>query len=103
MNDKIKEISTWLLNQGIGIAQEVLDEKLQEAYKQGQIDTYYEIADATLDNILYNTMRDINIRKKKLYENNFYKTPSEEDIIQMRAYDYLTENLSKIIKIYREN
>ena len=33
--DKIRENSMWLENQGIGIAQEILDEKLQEAYKQG--------------------------------------------------------------------
>jgi len=101
MTDKIKEISIWLFNQGIGIAQEVLDEKLQEAYKQGQIDTYHEQVEATLDNILVNTMHNINLKKKELYENNFYKTPSEEDVIQMRAYEYLTENLSEIVKKYR--
>jgi len=101
MTDKIKEISIWLFNQGVGIAQEVLDEKLQEAYKQGQIDTYHEQVEATLDNILVNTMHNINLKKKELYENNFYKTPSEEDVIQMRAYEYLTENLSEIVKKYR--
>jgi hypothetical protein len=100
MTDKIKEISIWLLNQGIGIAQEVLEEKLQEAYKQGQIDTYHEQVAATLDNILHNTMVDINLKKKELYEKNFYKTPSEEDVIKMRAYEYLTENLSEVIKRY---
>lgn len=103
MKDKIKEISEWLLNQGIGITRDVLDEKLQEAYKQGQIDGYSEQVEATLDNILFNTMQNINQKKKELYENNFYNTPSEEDIIQMRAYEYLTENLSKIVKAYREN
>jgi isopropylmalate/homocitrate/citramalate synthase len=101
--DKIKEISKWLLNQGIGISQEILDEKLQEAYKQGQLDQYFDVADATLKNILYNTIREINIRKKELYEKNFYNTPSEEDVIQMRAYEFLTENIGKIIKAYREN
>ena len=103
MIDKIKEISIWLLNQGVGIAQEALDEKLQEVYKQGQIDTYHEQVEATLDNILVNTMHNINLKKKELYENNFYKTPSEEDVIQMRAYEYLTENLSEIVKKYRES
>jgi|GEM_PF-6105102 len=103
MTDKIKEISIWLLNQGVGIAQEVLDEKLQEAYKQGQIDTYHEQVEDTLNNILFNTMHNINLKKKELYENNFYKTPSEEDVIQMRAYEYLTENLSEIVKKYRES
>lgn len=103
MTDKIKEISIWLVNQGVEIAQEVLDEKLQEAYKHGQIDTYHEQVEATLDNILVNTMHNINLKKKELYENNFYKTPSEEDVIQMRAYEYLTENLSEIVKKYRES
>ncbi|MGG7059656.1 hypothetical protein ACQPUZ_15410 [Clostridium tertium] len=100
MADKIKEISIWLLNQGIGIAQDVLEEKLQEAYKQGQIDTYHEQVDATLDNIMYNTMQNINLKKKELYEKNFSIIPSEEDLIQMRAYEYLTENLGEIIKRY---
>lgn len=103
MADKIKEISIWLLNQGIGIAQDVLEEKLQEAYKQGQIDTYHEQVDAMLDNIMYNTMQNINLKKNELYKKNFYITPSEEDIIEMRAYEYLTENLGEIIKLYRES
>lgn len=103
MTDKIKEISIWLINQGVEISQEVLSEKLQEAYKQGQIDTYHEQVEATLDNILYNTMQNINHKKKELYEKNFYNTPSEEDTIQMRAYEYLNENLSQIIKSYRES
>lgn len=102
MTNKLEEISSWLFNQGVGIAQEVLEEKLQEAYKQGQIDTYHEQVEATLDNILYNTMQNINLKKKELYENNFYNIPSEEDVIQMRAYEYLTENLSEIVKEYRE-
>lgn len=52
MADKIKEISMWLLEQGIGIAQEVLEEKLQEAYEQGRKDSYIDQVDTTLDNIL---------------------------------------------------
>lgn len=46
-------------------------------------------------------MHNINLKKKKLYENKFYQAPSEEDVIQMRAYEYLTENLSEIIKQYK--
>lgn len=103
MSNKIEEICSWLLNQGIGIAQDVLEEKLQEAYKQGQIDTYHEQVDATLDNIMCNTMHNINLKKKELYQKNFYIIPSEEDIIQMRAYEYLSENLGEIIKRYRES
>lgn len=103
MSDKIKEISKWLFEQGIGIAQEVLDEKLQEAYEQGRKDSYPELVDTTLSNIIYNTMRDIKLRKTELYEKNFYIVPSEEDAAQMRAYEYLTENLPKIIKAYEES
>jgi hypothetical protein len=103
MSDKIKEISKWLFEQGIGIAQEVLDEKLQEAYDQGRRDSYPELIDTTLQNIIYNTMRDIKLRKAELYEKNFYIVPSEEDAAQMRAYEYLTENLPQIIKAYQEN
>lgn len=103
MTDKIKEISMWLVNQGIGVAQEILDEKLQEAYKQGQMDAYHEQIDKTLDNIMYNTMLQINQKKKELYEKNYYNEPSEEDKIQMRVYEYLTENLSTIIRQYRES
>lgn len=103
MKDKIKEISIWLLNQGAEITRDVLEEKLQEAYKQGQIDTYHEQVEATLDNILFNTMQNINLKKKELYENNFYNNPSDEDIIKMRAYEYLSENLSEIINQYKES
>jgi hypothetical protein len=103
MTDKIKEISSWLLNQGVEITRDVLEEKLQEAYKQGQIDTYHEQVQATLDNILFNTMQNIKLKKKELYENNFYNIPSDEDIIKMRAYEYLSENLNEIIKQYKES
>lgn len=102
MTDKLKEISSWLLEQGIGITRDVLNEKLEEAYKQGKLDGYHEQVDATLDNILYNTMQDIEKKKKVLFERNFYNVPSEEDAVEMRVYEYLTENLSKIVKAYRE-
>ncbi len=103
MKNTIKEIAGWILEQGKEITLDVLEEKLQEAYKQGQIDTYQEQVGTTLDNILHNTMLDINHKMKKLYESNFYNIPSDEDIIQMRAYEYLTENLGKIIKEYKKS
>ena len=103
MTNRIKEISIWLLNQGAEITLDVLEEKLQEAYKQGQIDKYHELVETTLENILVNTMHNINLKRKELYENNFYNIPSDEDIIQMRAYEYLIENLSKIVKEYKES
>ena len=34
MSNKIKEIATFLLGQGVGITREVLEEKLQEAFLQ---------------------------------------------------------------------
>lgn len=103
MKNTIKEIANWIFEQGKEISLDVLEEKLQEAYKQGQIDTYHEQVGATLDNILNNTLLDINLKMKKLYENNFYKIPSDEDIIQMRAYEYLTENLAEIVKEYKKS
>lgn len=103
MTDKLKEISSWLFEQGIGITREVLNEKLEEAYKQGQIDGYHEQVEATLDNILSNTMLEIEKKKKVLFERNFYNVPSEEDAIEMRVYEYLTDNLPKIVKVYRES
>lgn len=103
MTDKLKEISSWLLEQGIGITRDVLNEKLEEAYKQGQLDGYHEQVETTLDNILSNTMLDIDKKKKVLFEKNFYNVPSEEDTIEMRVYEYLTENLPKIVKAYRES
>ena len=77
--------------------------ELKEAYDQGRLDMYNEQVDDTLDNILFNTKRNINIEKKKLQEKNFYNKPSEEDVIKMRAYEYLNENLGEIIKNYKEN
>lgn len=48
-------------------------------------------------------MLHINQKKNELYEKNYYNEPSEEDKLQMRAYEYLTENLSTIIRQYRES
>ena len=103
MSNKLKEIATWLLSQGTEITREVLEEKLQEAYHQGQLDAYHEQVNATLDNILVNTMLNIKQRKQELLERNFYQVPPEEDIIQMRALEYLSENISKIVKEYRNS
>ncbi|MCR1833579.1 hypothetical protein NSA56_04110 [Oceanobacillus caeni] len=101
--DKLKQISDWIISQGAEITRDVLEEKLKEAYDQGRLDMYNEQVDDTLDNILFNTKRNINIEKKKLQEKNFYNKPSEEDVIKMRAYEYLNENLGEIIKNYKEN
>jgi hypothetical protein len=103
MVDKVKEISMWLLEQGVGIAQDVLEEKVQEAYEQGRIDSYHEQVESTLENILHNTMQGIEAKKLKLYKKDFYVVPSVEDVAQMHAYEYLTENLPQIIKDYSES
>lgn len=68
MIEKIKEISSWLLDQGIGITGDVLNEKLEEAYKQGKLDGYHEQGDATLNNIAGNIMLYIDKKKKVLFE-----------------------------------
>ena len=51
--------------------QRSLEEKLQEAYEQGRMESFYKQIDETLDNIHYNTMLEIKRRKQVLYENNF--------------------------------
>ena len=101
--DKIKQISNWILSRGAEITRDVLEEKLKEAYDQGRLDMYNKQIDNTLDDILFNTKQKINTEKKKLQEKNFYNKPSEEDVIKMRAYEYLNENLGEIIKNYKEN
>jgi hypothetical protein len=45
-------------------------------------------------------MQGIEAKKLKLYEKDFYVVPSDEDVAQMHAYEYLTENLPQIIKDY---
>lgn len=103
MTDKLKEISIWLFEQGIVTAGDVLNEKLEEAYNQGYVDGYHEQSNDTLNSILANTMSDIRKKKKALFEKNYYIVPTEEDIIEMKVYEYLTDNLSKIVKAYRDN
>ena len=46
-------------------------------------------------------MQNINLKKKELYEKNFNSVPSEEDKVEMRAYEYLTDNISNIIIQYK--
>lgn len=71
MSERIKEIAMFLMEQGIGITREVLEEKLQEAYEQGRMEGFHKQIDETLDNIHYNTMMEIKRRKQVLYESNF--------------------------------
>lgn len=103
MKEKIKTMASFLLDQGREITRDVLEEKLQEAYNDGRHDICDEKVNETLDNILYNTLLEISQRKKKLYEKDFYVKPPEEDIIEMRAYEYLEEHLSEIIKQYKNS
>lgn len=102
MKNKNAEIVEWILNQGAEITREVLEKKLQEVYNLGRLDAYSEQVGKTLDDIRYNTLMLITSRKKKLYEENFYNKPSNEDVIQMKALEYLEEHISDIIIQYKE-
>ena len=42
-------------------------------------------------------------KKQILYEKNFYNKPKEEDVIEMKALEFLEENISEIITYYKEN
>ena len=102
MHDKLKEISRWFLEQGINSTREALEEKLQEVYNQGKKESLKKQVDKTIDDIYYNVIKKIQQDKKVLYENNFYNKPSEKDVIQMRALEYLEEHIGEIIKQYKE-
>ena len=103
MSNKIKEIATFLLGQGVGITREVLEEKLQEAYEQGRMESFYKQIDETLDNIHYNTMLEIKRRKQVLHENNFYNKPEEDAVVEMKALEYLEKHIPEIITKYKES
>lgn len=102
MSNRVKEIALWLLDQGAAITGEVLEEKLQEAYNQGRLDSFHEQVAETIDNIRSNTMLEIKRRKQVLFENNFYNIPSEEAIIEMKALEYLEEHIPEIVVQYTE-
>jgi hypothetical protein len=102
MPEKIKELAQWLWEQGREITQGVLEEKLEEAYRQGKADAHSEQVDSTLADIQNNTELEIKKRMRTLYEQNFYNVPSEEDKIKMRAYEFLLDNISQIIKEYQK-
>lgn len=102
MLEKLKEISRWIFEQGTNITREALEEKIQKAYEQGKIDSFQEKVDETIDNIRFNTIRKIEHDKKALFESNFYDKPSEKDVIQMKALEYLEEHIGEIITQYKE-
>jgi len=103
MSERIKEIAMLLMEQGMGITKEVLEEKLQEAYEQGRMEGYHKQIDETLDNIHYNTMMEIKRRKQVLYESNFYNKPEEDAVVEMKALEYLEKHIPEIITKYKEN
>ena len=103
MSERIKEIAMFLMEQGIGITREVLEEKLQEAYEQGRMEGFHKQIDETLDNIHYNTMMEIKRRKQVLYESNFYNKPEEDAVVEMKALEYLEKHIPEIITKYKES
>lgn len=93
-----KEIVTFILKEGKNITREVLEEKLQEAYNQGREDALNELSVENVETIRFNVLRKIKNDKRKLSEDNFYNTPKDEDVIQMKALDYLEKNIKELIK-----
>lgn len=102
MSYKIKDIALWLYEEGKNITKEVLEEKLFDAYNQGKADCLQEEANEIIEDIKYNTLRKIKLDKKKLFEDNFYNKPSDEDIVKMKALEYLEEHIGEIILEYKK-
>lgn len=101
--EKLKEILNFLIEQGKEIPWSVLEETLEKVYNLGRQDAYSEQTDKELDNICVNFFHEINRRRNKLLEENFYREPSTEAVIEMKAYDLIKEILPEVIKHYREN
>ena len=64
MDKKVKDILDFLMEQGKEITREVLEEKLEEAYKQGRIDSSDEWIERTLNDIYYNIVLELDKKKK---------------------------------------
>ena len=103
MTETLKEISKWILAQGQEIAQEALNEKLQEAYDQGRMDAYRADVDRIIADLYHNTMLVVNRRKAELYEKRFNTSVPTEDVAEMMAYKFIEENLPQIMKNYSES
>lgn len=102
MDKKVKDILDFLMEQGKEITREVLEEKLEEAYKQGRIDSSDEWIERTLNDIYYNIVLELDKRKNKLAQENFYNEPSMDAQIEMRAYDLTREIVTQVVKEYRK-
>ena len=102
MDKKVKDILDFLMEQGKEITREVLEEKLEEAYKQGRIDSSDEWIERTLNDIYHNIVLELDKRKNKLAQENFYNEPSMDAQIEMRAYDLTREIDTQVVKEYRK-
>ncbi len=102
MDKKVKDILDFLMEQGKEITREVLEEKLEEAYKQGRIDSSDEWIERTLNDIYHNIVLELDKRKNKLAQENFYNEPSMDAQIEMRAYDLTREIVTQVVKEYRK-
>ncbi len=100
MKETIKNLAQWLVDQGVGVAQDILEEKLQEAYDQVRIVTGLKYTEEVAFGILDGVRSRVEREKLILYEKDFYCVPPEEDIIQMKAYDQLLVILGKIVSEY---
>ena len=102
MDKKVKDILDFLMEQGKEITRDVLEEKLEEAYKQGRIDSSDEWIERTLNDIYHNIVLELDKRKNKLAQENFYNEPSMDAQIEMRAYDLTREIVTQVVKEYRK-
>ena len=100
--DEINKILDFLLTQGKEITRDVLEEKLQEVYRQGRTAAFHEQVDTALENIYLNTIQEVKRRKQKLLEENFYNKPLTDAEIEMKAYELLLKIFPEIIKKYKE-
>lgn len=59
------------------------------------------IGDGTAFTVVYNNaLHEIDSQKRAIYKKTFPNAASEEDIIQMRAYEYAQEIITKVMGEY---
>ncbi len=96
-----EKIPDWLVKFGKTIILQVSERQLHEAYERGKMDAYLKQIDDVALEIFPYIISYVEKKQKQLREENFYNIPSNEDIIQMRAYECLISDiLPDIIKSY---
>lgn len=99
---KVDDICKMAINRGLELPQDILEKIREDFCKECEYKTEGKLADEAIDNIYFNIMQKIQVDKKRLYEKYFNKDVPEEDVIKMKALEYLEDNLSEIIKQYKK-